>query len=299
AGLYLAFLYGTRGAFYNPTTGSGYVLPVEQNGLLGALGLIITQGIDLLRDRGLALSLLLAVVGAVGCVRFRSVWLHMLAIALSLVGCIAVFRWRLAARYVEFLVLFGLSVGVGSAVAAIRSAVPGGNRRMWQNGVIGLLGLSAGALFVAGRHSGPKGLFDVVEPAVYWRDASRLVHDARIPPGSRLLLDDDVAYCVVLQAPGRFRSLFPIQRFSVLGGASRDRILARTDLVDVSKGSHGYYYLNYLPIESWGTDPFRRILQELAAGAVGGTYEGRNLVVVENDSRALLVRVGPPAPGAS
>jgi hypothetical protein len=127
--------------------------------------------------------------------------------------------------------------------------------------------------------------------AVYTRDAFAVLRARPIPGGSRVLIDDDLIYGIVIQDPKYFSKVTSLQYFNIQDEASRKRILEETDYILASKWPYDYYYLHYDPLHVGQADAFRRSLEEAIDMNQSRIVYGRVLTPIENPRSWIVLKV--------
>ena len=197
-----------------------------------------------------------------------------------------------ASRWFEFLIPFVAAFGVAGVVSAVRILgrdvlSPRVFRVTSRAAMCAAALLLAGVLVTMVRTAGPGW-----GRAPFTVDALRFLREPLIPKGAGVLIDDDITYGIVIREPDFFRRVTALPYFNIKDDEWRRRILDDTDYIIVSKREYPFYYLLYDPVGRGNSDPFRRAISQMAAGAPSQRVYDRQLVPIVNDKRWLIVKVG-------
>lgn len=132
-----------------------------------------------------------------------------------------------------------------------------------------------------------------VNYAVYTQDANRLLMTQSIPKDSRVLLESDMVYGVLVRDINYFRDITSLQFFNLKNDIERQKILQDIDYILISKTYYQYYYLWYNPLKLGNTDTFRRTISEIMMDAKSKSIYNYSLTPVENSVFWLILRVEP------
>jgi hypothetical protein len=127
-------------------------------------------------------------------------------------------------------------------------------------------------------------------PAQYTQDAKALVEHKLLPRGKRVLMDDDILYGVLVRDHRLLERAGTLQYFNVQDDAHREEILASTDYLVLSTGSHFFYYLKYDPLARGTSDPFRAAVQHARRNKPASVY-GYRLVPFSERGRLFVLKV--------
>jgi hypothetical protein len=128
--------------------------------------------------------------------------------------------------------------------------------------------------------------------APYIESARMVLSESNLPVSLRLMTEDDILYPIVVMSPARCTSLSALQNFSVASESARIKILAKTDFIWIATDhGHKYYYLDYVPVPSWRTDPFRVMVLDILAVQQPRSLYGYQFTPVARDQKRLLLRV--------
>jgi hypothetical protein len=197
-----------------------------------------------------------------------------------------------ASRWFEFLIPFVAAFGVAGVVATVRIIGRDAlSARVFR--VTSRATMCAAALLLAGvlvtmvRTAGPGW-----GRAPFTLDAIRFLNARQIPKGAAVLIDDDITYGIVIREPDFFRRVTALPYFNIKDDDWRRKVLDDTDYIVVSKREYPLYYLLYDPVGRGDSDPFRRAISQMAAGAPAQRVYDRELVPIVNNKRWLIVKVG-------
>lgn len=290
---WLALIYRVQGAMgrLNSGVAAGYA-GVTDTGM-AYMFTILKDGF--IHQPYVRLLTMLGVMGVVGAVRYGyakylSVLSSIVILVINVVMLGGTFNLE---RYCATFYAFSCSVGIGTVVRFGREALDGRKITPKISAIVLLLALVGSfdysilnSVNVPGQ--APAGESD------YVTSARKILSDPIIGNASRLLTEDDILYSLVVMSPDRFSSLAALQYFNVADESTRKRILLHSDYIWIAlNNGHPYYYLPYLAVPSWESDPFRRMILAIIETSRPGTLYGFTFVPVDLDHDRLVVKVVP------
>lgn len=132
-----------------------------------------------------------------------------------------------------------------------------------------------------------------VNYAIYTQDAIRLLMAQPVPRGSRVLLESDITFGILVRDINYFRDVNSLQFFNLQKKAERQKILEQIDYILISKTYYQYYYLWYDPLEQGDSDFFRQTISDIIKDGKAKSIYNHYLTPVENSIFWLILRVEP------
>lgn len=131
-------------------------------------------------------------------------------------------------------------------------------------------------------------------------DAHEFLRDARVPPGSAVMAEDELLNYVLVKRPDYFARARSIQSFNVMSDTQRREALSEAQFLYVSKRrNHGWNYLFYFPRATWVTDPFRAVVVEMIRTNQPRSILGVVLEPIYNSDTRFIARIRPDPGGES
>jgi hypothetical protein len=193
-------------------------------------------------------------------------------------------------RYCALFYAFGITIGIAVTILFVREIV---SKHRLLNSLVALSALIS-LLMIFDFSLLTKYVDAKMQTQQFVVTASNIISDNEIPESTRLMTEDDLLYPLVVMQPERYSHLSALQCFNVASVAERRRILSSTDYIWIAMdGSHGFYYRDYLPFESWVSDPFRLMVDEVLYGQKNGYLYGYRFVPVRIDPEKLILKVEP------
>ena len=138
----------------------------------------------------------------------------------------------------------------------------------------------------------------VRHPAIL--DALELMSDAKVPPGSAVIAEDELLNYVLVKRPDYFTRARSIQSFNIMTESQRREALSAAQFLYVSKRrNHGWNYLFYFPRAIWVTDGFRSVVLEMIHTNQPRRFFASVMRPIDNSKTRFIASIHPDPGGDS